>query len=45
MIVCYLPGPDVFRRILPELRRLLLAKYVAEKVIDRELAKEFSANF
>ena len=44
-IICYIPVPDIFRRILPEIRQELLQKYVNEKVIDREFAEELKASF
>jgi len=44
-IICYIPVPDIYRKILPELRQQLVQKYVDEKVIDQEFAKQLSAGF
>jgi hypothetical protein len=44
-ILCYVPAPDVFRRILPEIRQQLVRKYVDEQVIDRGFAEELNAGF
>ena len=44
-IICYIPGPDIFRKILPEIRQQLLQKYVDENIIDRKFAEELKASF
>ncbi len=44
-IICYIPVPDIFRRILPEIRQQLLEKYVDENVIDQRFAEELKASF
>ena len=44
-IICYIPVPDIFRRILPEIRQDLLQKYVNEEIIDRKFAEELKASF
>ena len=44
-ILCYVPVPDIFRKILPEIRQELLQKYVDENVIDRKFAEELKASF
>jgi hypothetical protein len=37
--------PDIFRKILPEIRQELLQKYVDEDIVDRKLAEELKASF
>jgi hypothetical protein len=44
-IICYVPAPDIFRRVLPEIRQQLLLKYVGEKIIDKKFAQELKASF
>jgi hypothetical protein len=44
-IVCYIPVPDIFRRILPEIRQQLLQKYLDADIIDRKFADELKASF
>ena len=44
-IICYIPVPDIFRKIRPEIRQELLLKYVNESVIDRRFAEELKASF
>ncbi len=42
-ILCYVPVPDLYREILPEIRRALVKKYVDAEVIDRGFAEELNA--
>ena len=44
-IICYIPVPDIFRKILPEIRQQLLQKYVDENIVDRKFAEELKASF
>ena len=44
-IICYIPVPDLFRVILPEIRQQLLQKYVDENIVDRKFAEELNASF
>lgn len=44
-IICYIPAPDIFRKILPEIRQQLLQKYVDEKVIEKKFAEELRTSF
>jgi hypothetical protein len=44
-ILCYIPAPDIFRKIRPEIRQDLLNKYVNEGVIDRKFAEELKTSF
>jgi hypothetical protein len=42
-ILCYVPVPDLYREILPEIRRALVKKYIDAEVIDRGFAEELNA--
>jgi hypothetical protein len=44
-IICYIPVPDIFRKILPEIRQQLLQKYVDENIVDQKFAEELKASF
>ncbi len=44
-IICYIPVPDIFKKIRPEIRQDLLLKYVNEDIIDRKFAEELKASF
>jgi mannosyltransferase OCH1-like enzyme len=44
-IVCYIPAPEIFQQIRPEIRKQLVTKYVNEGIIDKQLAKEIQAGF
>jgi len=44
-IICYIPAPDIFQKILPEIRQQLLKKYLDEKIIDRKFAEQLKASF
>lgn len=39
-IICYIPVPDLFQRIRPELRSQLIRKFVDEKVFSESFAEE-----
>lgn len=39
-IICYIPVPDLFKRIGPEIRQVLVQKYVDQKVITPEFGKQ-----
>jgi len=39
-IVCYIPAPDLIKRIRPEIRAAVLQQFVKEGVINRELEHE-----
>jgi hypothetical protein len=44
-IVCYIPAPDLFERIRPEIRKQLVTKYVNEGIIGKQLAREIQGSF
>lgn len=39
-ILCYVPGPDIWKRIRPELRLQLIKQYAAAGVITRKMEQE-----
>jgi hypothetical protein len=43
-ILCYIPAPDIFQRIRPELRTQLIQKFVQERVISEGFAEELQQN-
>ncbi len=44
-IICYVPVPDIFRKILPEIREQLVQKYLDAGVIDKQFATDLKASF
>ena len=44
-IICYIPVPDLFRKIRPEIRQQLLQTFVDEDIVDRKFAEELKASF
>jgi hypothetical protein len=44
-IVCYIPAPDIFRRVQDTIRQTLLKKMVSSKVISDKLGRQIKANF
>jgi len=43
IIVCYIPAPDIIKRIRPELQETLIRSFVARKVIPAKAAESLLA--
>jgi hypothetical protein len=44
-IVCYIPVPDIYKRLRVDIRQQLVNKYVAEGIVDQNFAEELKAGF
>jgi hypothetical protein len=42
-IICYIPAPDILKRVDPRIRREIVQAFVEEKVITPELGKEITS--
>lgn len=44
-IICYIPVPDIFRRLRVDIRQQLVNKYVQEGIVDQNFAEQLKAGF